>query len=421
MKKRIALCLSIGMLLSLFLFGCSGKEEDIRTDISVPVIPENYVYLASENVYLDYSSLTSGSTYIPLISGSQLTDSDLEIYLDAIKLSSEHYALISDWVSEEMIEMPFYVYQIYRGKDWAAYAQQQLSYHQLQESLTQEKWEEFDDATAALQETQDEFLDDYLYLQEQGRLPVLYNYLLKLDLPCDKPLTENPLTEIVLCVKGQEYTFSVGSIEYHTDSEIPNTGNALATKGGIAGWHAVQPDAHGIFAETEGSNLCLLMATEDIIINEIGLWEDTRCISDIQVVIENREMDSNGQYLTDENGEELPGQIVADFFWDGKTPIELLKGQSIYLNFTFHEPLLANKLAGYTQYDLAIHYTDTRGNEFCQTHWFPTCIQTVSADPHELYLAHELNIDVMSYYTDFYYPLSDVGIVQVDTPTTEGT
>ena len=421
MKKRIALCLSICMLLSLLLIGCRERDEDIRTDLSVPDIPEDYVYLASENVYLNYSSWQLGSIYISLVSGSPLTDSEVEVTLNSIKLSSEHYGVGSVMGLPEMVEMPFYVYQIYRGKDWTSYAQQQLAYQELLDSLTFEKQGEFNEAAAELEKAQNEFLEDYLYLQEQGRLPVLYNYLLVLHIPNDPPLTEEPITEIGLSVKGQEYTFPVGSIQYHADSEMPDTGVGLRTKGGIAGWHCVQPNAQGLFAEKMGSELCLLMAMEDITITDIGLWEDTRCISDIQVVIENRETDSEGQYFRDELGKPIPGEIVADFFWDGKTPIELWEGQTVYFNFTFHEPTLANKLSGYTQYYLAIHYTDARGNDFCDSQWFPTCIQTIGADPHELYLSHELDIDVMSYYTEYFFPLNDGGIAQVDTTNTEGT
>ena len=99
--------------------------------------------------------------------------------------------------------------------------------------------------------------------------------------------------------------------------------------------------------------------------------------------------------------------VVADYIWDGKSPIELSKGQFIYFNFAFHDPSLANAIWGLTDYLLVTEYRDQKGDIHLERAWFPVTIATPGSNPHEIYLAHELGIDVMSYYTDFYYPIND--------------
>lgn len=395
MKKNVVLALLICLLPVFSMSACTRDHKGEPEEISVPEIPADYVYLASENLYLNYSSI--GIAYIPLISGSPLTKDDVKVAVGSNPLDAERYGLGSNGGADIEVTMPFYVYQIYRGKDWAAYAALQLAAQDY-------KHAGYAEALAELEASQNEFLPDYLQLQEQGRLPVLYSYLLFLDFSDDPAYSE--ATDITLWVKDQKLTFPLGAVHYNANSERPDIGTGLVSRGEIAGWHVMFANSEGVFKETDGDSFCLHQASENITITDIGLWDDARSISDVQVVIENQH---NATPAVDENGKPIPADIVADFLWDGKSPIELTEGQYIYFNFSFHDPNLANKPCGYTQYDFAVEYQDESGASFHVLNWYPMSVQTIAADPHELYLAHELNIDVMRYYTDFYYVLAESG------------
>lgn len=393
MRKNAALSLFICLLLLFSLSACTGDHKEVQAELSVPEIPADYVYLASENVYLSYSSWETSIMNIPLISGSPLKESDIKVAFGSNQLDTEQYHLGSISLSGTEVTMPFYVYQIYRGKDWADYAAKELAFLDLQEQLS----EEYEQAAAELEETRNEFHADYLQLEEQGRLPVLYRYLLQIVLPTDQTISE--ATEITLYVKDRKLTFPLGKLQYKANSEMPPIGTGIERRRGIAGLYVTFANKEGLFKSTDEVYASLIQATEDVTITNISLWDDSRDISEIEIVITSPCSETS---TMDGNGEPISEDIVARFLWDGKSPIELTKGQCAYFNFTFHDPALANVLCGYTQYYLAVEYQDAEGTVFYHLAWYPMSVQTISGDPHELYLAHELDMDVMRYYTEYY-------------------
>lgn len=398
-------------LLVLILFmalscGCSATSNE-NNEISVPIISEDYIFLASENVYLEYRR--GAIMLIPLISSIPLTKDVVEVFLSDEKLESENYGITTGFGREEKAELPFYLYQCYRGKDWKAYTELQLEYQQSQDgdfsNIKESNARE--DLARRLEETQNEFLEDYQTLQAQGKVPAMYSYLLFLSLTPDEMSSDMPFSEITLEVNGKMYSFSWGEVCAKTSALPADTLQTLVTKSGLAGWYVVEPSATGEFRQENGIAACLMSAAEDLTITDLRLWDDERSISQVQVVILNEPSggDWNGGY--DETGEELPLDIVADYMWDGHSPIELTAGQLIYFNFTFIDTRLANALCGYTEYYLEVIYknaTNETASHYCN---FPMRIETVSGDPFELYLTQELNIDVMSYYRDFYYVLEE--------------
>lgn len=367
--------------------------------LEFPEIPTDYFYLAGEQVFLDYSAYDAGNAIIPLLSGSPLTQKDVSITIAGIKLNETQYYFARDG-REERVELPFYMYQTFRGKDWKTAASLQLKYQELLNASEKGRGDDeaLKEASDALLFSQNEYLADYQSLQQEGKLPVLYRYLLGLTLPIDNPLIETPITEITVSVKGTERNFHLGELRYRADSSFPSlTPGTLVTCVGIAGWHIAKTDAAGNVVEADGLNSYRFRAEENVTITAIDLWEDERQISDIQIIICNSQPD--GEPIYDDEGNEV-NDIVADFLWNGDAPIQLLKGQEVAINFTFHDPRLANAPCGYTQYNLAVHYENADGQQGVALQWFPTEIETVSGDPFEIYLQYVLNINAMSYYTD---------------------
>ncbi|MDO4543823.1 MAG: hypothetical protein Q4C01_04640 [Clostridia bacterium] len=416
MRKGLVWLIVVLMAFSSVCFGCSVENEGGDGTVDIFEVTEDYVYLASENVYVEDAE---GTVYIPLISGKPINEEDFKVIVNGKTLVTDkdyeksQYALGGYWGVEAgtRYELPFFLYQAYRGKDWKAYAELQLAYKS-RDFGTEEGFASFLELEAALEESQNEFYDDYLSLQEQGRLPELYSYLLQLRFPGKVEEWSESVSEITLVVDDREYVFPVGEltsknyVNPYNDTEL-----LLKGEGGNAGWNLVHPSENGAFRGSMGKDDCAVSAIENVTITDLRLFEDEREISDIQVVIINPMIGGEwiGGYY-DEEGNELPLDIVSDFIWDGKTPIELSKGQLAYFTFTFHEPRLAGKFYGYTEYMFTVEYQDENGeNSNRELSGFPLLIEPVSGNPFECYLQHELGVDVMSYYTDFYDVLEESG------------
>lgn len=425
-KNHIALLFAAVCALCLSLGGCARSTPGAPP---TPNIAEDFFYLAAQDVYFTYSAYDNGSLYIPLISAFPIVQEDMEVILGGRALKQEEEFSLSGYVAAEggeKVQMPFYLYQSFRGKDWRAAAEPQLKYLEVQRALEKGGGdrpgllESQREAEAAIAASQNEFLADYQTLQSMEKLPVLYRYLLYLRLPGDEPFSEEPITELTLRIQGREETFPVGMIWYRTDraqhTESHMGPATLITSVGISGWHGAAATADGKIKEMYGAELNRLRALEDVTVTDIGLWDDSRTISDIQVIIMNVQRTPDDRPYFNEDGNEVI-DIIADFVWDGKTPFRVMEGQQIAINFTLNDPRLAGAIRGYTQYNLAIHYENDRGEHGISLKWFPTRIETISNDPFEVYLQYVLGIDVMSYYTDYYNVLEaeGTGIVIIET------
>lgn len=412
MKKTLKTIISLfGIALILFLSACGAAQ--IGSSMNVPSISADYIYLASEGVYMDIFKGTSGHFLVPLISGSPLSEEDIRVELNTdirMEIGFDRFGL------PDQVEMPFYVYQCYRGKDWESYAQMQASYQEMLNGLSFEDTGKAEEAADALEASQNEFLPDYLELREQGRLPVLYRYMLSVRLLTDgQPLQTETLSEITLYVHGKKLTFPLGRIHMDAETAWPGEENpALISERGLASSMCIQPSADGLFSLSDGFDICLLKAAQDLEITGLRLFNDDRQLVKVQAVVFNTAQENeNGGIAVNENGEDIVPEILADFLWDRQEPISLSAGQRVYFNFTFRDAALANRLSGYTQLHLEVCYRTTDGKTRSILQWYPLRIETVSCDPHEIYLAHELGVDIMSYYNDFFYPLNETtGIIQ---------
>lgn len=426
MKQRLISALLVCLLLMLSLCGCqetepealSSSESDMESLPPVPEIPEDYLYFATENVYLSY--YTENSAYIDLISAFPLTGSDIELSVGSVELKPEvDFKFGSNMNDQSEIVMPFYVYQIYRGKDWSALLEldQKIeasnpwsANEQEDTTVGNDDWQDdlasYDLLMDEVIKSQDEFLEDYLLLEKAGKLPVLYSYNLYINFPKDSSAVASET--ITLRAKGQELTCSLGQLHYETEVIMDYSDEALQGRCGY-GYNTTWANADGCFYEYDGKNVFAPVANEDVTITNISLWNDDRSISDIQLTI-TEPLDETTlpveSVAETEVGEEsdIPSdrQIVARFMWDGSTPVDLTEGQQIYIDFVFSDPNLKNVLCGYTHYYVEVEYLDAHGKLCHEYQWFPMIVRTYSGDPHEIYLWHELGIDVVSYYSDYY-------------------
>ncbi len=414
MKKSMIFLLCVSIIFCFLFSGCRDIPEVISDNDPILEIASDFFYLASEQVFYECDYGGYGLFYVPLISGSPLTQNDLEVELAGTILTKEQCILGEVPGREERVELPFYVYQTFRGKDWKAEAALQIEYRE-QEGKNLFGNEESTQIMNAIIASQNEFLPDYEALQSAGELPVLYRYLLTfIDIG---RLSEEVINEITLRIRGVERTFPVGGIYYKEENSLPPSGpGTLINSRGIAGWHGASTDSNGNITESNGIMSGRCRATEDITITAIDLWQDDRTLSDIQVIIMNAP--SEGESTYDEVGNEIV-DIVADFVYDGHTAIALSKGQELAVNFTLCDPRLKNAICGYTEYEVALHYENSAGEKGVRTLWYPSRIETVSGDPFEIYLQYVLDMDMMSYYTDYYDILEPLGGVAILDPIKE--
>jgi len=388
-------------LLISALWACSAAETvgdssaknptEQTVDIpELPKIPEDYIYLAGEHVFLEYCPHRSRSAHMWLISASPLEETDLEgVYADGVSLDY----VIGTTRGEQDPVMPFYVYQSFRGKDWKKLCDLEIEYKEtVQKSLN------ITDITNALYEAQNEYRAEYEALREQNKLPSLYHYELTVLMPQDGFSTPEGVREITIRVNGKDLTFPLGEVRYReTDLQIPPAPGPLTPSRGSS-WRMVPPSETGLFVESNGLNNNRFRAEENVVIKDICISEDTRELSDIQIIIISPS--SNGP-VYDENGDEI-NDIVADYLWDGTSPIALSAGQEIAINLTFHEPRLANTISGYTGYGIDLYYEHEDGTPDWTGSGFMVFIGAPWITPSEIYLQYELGVDVMSYYTDYY-------------------
>lgn len=427
MKQRLILVLLVCFLLMLSLCGCqeatpealSSSESDMESLPPVPEIPEDYLYFATENVYLSY--YTENSAYIDLISAFPLTGSDIELSVGSVDLKLDvDFKFGSNMNDQSEIVMPFYVYQIYRGKDWSALleldqkveASNPWSANEQEDTtVSNDDWQDdlasYDLLMDEVIQSQDEFLEDYLLLEKAGKLPVLYSYNLYINFPKDSSAVASET--ITLRAKGQELTCSLGQLHYETEVIMDYSDDALQGRGGY-GYHTTWANADGRFYEYNGSEVFAPIANEDVTITKISLLNDDRSISDIQLTITEPLVETALQVEPTEETEEgeileepSDRQIVAKFFWDGSTPVELTEGQQVYIDFVFSDPNLKNVPYGYTQYYVDVEYLDAHGKVCHEYQWFPMIVELFGRDPHEIYLWYELGVDVLDYYTNYCY------------------
>ena len=409
MRKITVFLICLAVLCSCLLYGCGKAPETVPETVAegttFPEISPDFFYLASEQVYYECEADGYGQFYVPLISGSPLKEGDLEIELAGKSITDEQGILGSVPGREEKVELPFYVYQTFRGKDWKAETALQMEYREAEKSEGSES-PAAKEAARKLTASQNEFLQDYEAMKKAGTLPVLYRYLVTFSLFDTGRLSEEPITEVTLRVNGIEKVFPVGGISYARENALPPAGpDTLTESRGIAGWHGVCADGKGNLTENGALSDCRSRAEEDLTIKGIDLWEDDRELSDIQLIILNPPA---GDPLLDEHGNEV-NDIVADYLWDGSSPISLLAGQELAVNFTLHDPRLENAICGYTEYTLALHYENADGETGIATVWYPSRIETASGDPFEIYLQYVLDMDMMSYYDDYYNVLEPTG------------
>lgn len=385
MKKTLIL---LALLLTL-LSACAEDSEPVDDVIPVPEISADYLYADTEHIFLHCSPMEEYLFYLNIVSGSPITESELEALINSTLLVPDTDYDFFDR-NGSGTEIPFYVYQMYRGKDWAEYAAKLEEADAVGESDA----EAFEAAQKAVEECRDEFLDDYRKLQEEGKLPNLYAYRLLVFLPKECATTESTLT---LRVHGRELTLPFGSLEYSAEAPLSISYDKISDLVGYAGYNTKWANADGLFYERDGKNVCTFEVYEAVTITSIRLLDDKRSLQDIDVTV------SEPLASIDENGNDR--QIVASYRYDGTSPLSLSAGQQLSIDFTFHDANFENILSGYTQYYVVLEYVDEAGNTGYTYQWFPMIVQTYGGSPHEIYLAEELGVDVMSYYTDYFYPI----------------
>lgn len=410
-RKYTVLLLIFVFILPICMCGCKSTSKVEVADpgiIEIPVIPEDYFYLAGEQVFFNYSSSDFGRAYFPLISSAPLSEKDITIEIAGKTINKTQY-MFNHYGLEERFEMPFYAYQIFRGKDWKEECQLQKNYKEAQWIMEKDfkKMDLFQQATTTLEASQKEFLDDYEALRKQNKLPVLYCYSLSITMPKDDELSGIPITEITLGVNGRKQTFPVGEIKYTSEKDSCDLSlNSLITSRFNAGWIIASSTENGFFVKIDNrGNLILhnlgthhFKAEEDLTVTAIELWDDSRQLSAIQPVIS---IPNEGGRSYDAEGKEIH-TIVADYIWDGETPIFLEEGQELSIDFVLHDPRLSNAVCGFTQFKIAVYYENSNKEQGVTQQTYPIQIQTISGNPFEIYLQYELGIDTMSYYVDYY-------------------
>lgn len=393
MTQKIICFVLACLVLAFLLSACqdtsleySSAEKDELPP--VPEIPEDYLYLTADGVYVLYTPTEFGMARMRVISAFPILAENVEVSLGALDLKrDDNYDFFADSGDGNGVVMPFYTYQMFRGKDWSAYAELQFRFEELSPYD-----ENYAQTVQEYEMSRDEFLEDYLLLEKAGKLPFLYSYCLQVFFPEHAEAVESGT--ITLRAEGREVTCSFGSLQYREQSNRGRSGTALDADPGY-GFNTKWANADGLFYEYDGKDVCNFFAKEDVTITNIGVLNDAGSLLDIQLTI------SEPLENMDEDGNDR--QIIASFLWNGSTPVSVSEGQQISVDFVFSSPNLKNIPTGYTQYWVEIEYQDSQNETYYTYHWFPMFVEIYGWDPHAFYLYYNLNVDVMDYFTNYYY------------------
>lgn len=365
-------------LILLLLAGCAGQnagstegtsiptdthnsqKDEAGTSLILPAIQENYwgVYDNRCNVIYEPGFVSCNSINLTLLSAVPLEQEDVAVTLD------------TGW------DMIYYLYP-YDGEEGICYLNEDLLL--MYQGVSAEELLEYHAGTVP-PERKSEFnkwVFEYRALDDSKK-PMIYRYTLDLGIPITEMDSNDVLDAFTITVNGETRTYQLGSIQNRVFETIefpydPNYSLNCDDNLNIFGANADVTSDGSIRLD----NL-KYTAVDDVVITGIRFFKG----DDVQI-----QSISCVQNTAD-------GAVI-DTMWDMIQPIELMAGDSIFLNIQITDPFFAGTLGGWNTRYLLLEYRC--GGETYELGIHFQFVQSLH-DPFA-YIAAEDGLDMLAYYS----------------------
>ena len=379
MNRIICLFLMVTFV-SLIICGCGESAIDTSSQTKRPVFgvandpgsslmeydPDRKLYITLEGCDLDFYANTGAvglSFYI--LSKNALDANSISVSLPTQTSYDFHIRELTDLKQKlganelDNKKFPYYLYQIYRGTDWAAIT---------------EAWLANDSSCQGLL---DEAAGDFQRMP-LTEIPGFYVYTASLI------FTQRTVSETIeyldITIGEQVIRQQIGQIRLH-DTCLSAQGEQAVLDLSGSYMLAVLTDA---WSDGTGQQMRITFTPqEDMTLTHLGLLEDPS-ISDLYIQL-TVTSEAVGSYT---------------YEWDGAEPVDLYNGETVTITILFRDTRL-QELQAFVSYYALLEYETEDGT-------FYTIVQKFlqkQLNLHELYAIVFKGLDVVPYYQDFYYPV----------------
>ena len=309
----------------------SEEQADILQDEPVP-LKENYWHLACENTNaVLYRSFGASGLEFELISAFPLEADELVVDVEASNPGISYQVSYYQQNAEEE-DFPFHLYQCYQG-------------------MGQE---------------------GYQIALDQDKLPKLYSYIVGIKFDLAKMGSVECIDAILLTLRGETKRYELDSLVLDAEQELNFENDGILTTLGVSD-APIEISKDGVLDLTD----IKLQSEETFTLTGLSFFEeDTAVMSDCSVV------------LTKAEG------TTTEMQWDRKTPMSVMKGESVCIQVFCKDPQLAGVMeANVTKY-IMVQY-ESKGGKTCTE--LMQGIYRMRQGMYDLY-AEADGIDVLSYY-----------------------
>lgn len=399
MKRRKALVLFLCSV-QIFLLCCCAQNFNVPVtfpDVKNPgntlvtYEPNRQVYILCENVYTDiYLSTFAGVLNFYIFTREKVDADTISVELPIKNL---YKVTVSDCVDCRLTEimltkkeernsqvisrnaLPYYVYQAYKGVDFAGIVSER------QAELAAGN---ISDGTPRWQALLKGEKDNFSKLQPE-HLPEFYAYQVYVVIPAGPDKVAESFETMDVTIGNQIYTKQIGNITL-----IPEKIPTKIPIGTMQNEIADQFYTHAVGT------------TQQLYSNGIGYEYLLEFTASQPITLTGiHTLDRYTQLLNTILTLEKADGSVAEFRWDGQSPIDISEGQKLGMTVFYYNPNMDN--LWYTA-EMCIEVDYTMAEEIASI-FLRRTLYPVGMNLHEAYAMIFEGLDMESYYMDFYYPI----------------
>lgn len=375
MNKNVS-CFIFAFVLVFILSACSEGTSALKnTEVSTKEVQddvisfeEDYWHLACENTdVVLYKNYGANGFEFELISTFPIEEEELALKVETVDPSVSYQVSYYKQDSQEDEIFPFYIYQCYKGMDW--------------KYIKRLEQEDNNSNSEELSNLQNLYREEYQNALEQGKLPELYSYMVGIRFDLAKMNSIVNIDAISVTLKGKTKRYALDSFVLDAVEEFNFKNEGILSTMGILD-APIHVSSEGILDLTEID----LHSEKPFRLTGLSfLKRNVKDISDCTVT------------LTKADGK------TTEMEWDTKTPIAVMKGESISVQAYCKDTHLAGVLEATVTKDIIVHYESEEGTPYTE---IMQGIYRMRPGMYDVY-AEKGGANVLSYYLDYKLPAED--------------
>lgn len=397
--KRI-LIVFFGAVLALLGIGCAGKEygkPDALLAVSEPgntlvdYDANRQIYILCENVYSDvYLESYAGVLNFYIFTRERIEKEKITV---TIPVRNSYEIFISDSVdcrlTQAMIHIqgrdveqngsvnafPYYLYQCYKDVDIemiGALAADTL--HDTKDPEYSADWKNLLNVD----------IESFRNLGKE-QIPEFYAYQIYAVIHAGSDKVPETFESIEVTIEDRSYTKKIGQVNLHA-GKIPTHVSIGSLQDAVVQQfytHAVGTTQQ-MYSDGIGYEYLLeFSAPENLTLSELRILDKYTEVLDIELTLTKQDSTST------------------TFCWDGKSPVQVLKGQKLGLTLYYRNANMAN--LWYTA-EMCVEVDYAMGSETACV-FLRRTLYPIGINLHEAYAVIFAGLDMESYYRHFYYPV----------------